>query len=289
MGGAHRGGFAERAGGDITRHAFVHLRATEVEARQPRVRSAQRAQGRIASSTRICIDRRVLRSRAHHDSRVVRPLRRLVSRAQAAIRRARLRRPGGKRRAAAGGSPGCPAPLAKPIRPGADGRVPGYQWPTGPVAAVAAAAGPLLCRRRHQPVDLRIPPRRTARVSGISRRRRAGWQTAGATGRELPQPSRDFTRSRCGVSRRRRHRDAAADRGPAVFGQGGAVGGGAVGDHARVGGAMGGRAHSGAEMRIPGRRPPGAQLRSAPRFYARFRRVRHSVSGQSRERILRDA
>jgi ATP-dependent helicase/nuclease subunit A len=92
-----------------------------------------------------------------------------------------------------------------------------------------------------------------------------------------------------GGRRRRRHRDAASDRGPAVSGQGGAVGGGAVGDYPRVGGAVGGRAHSGAEMRITGRRPLGAQLRSAPRIHARFRRVRHSLPGQSRERLLRDA
>src|ERR1022692_1652934 len=157
-------------------------RGNRAYARLPRVRPAQVAQGRLASRTGILDCSWVLCSRARHDYRVIRALRWLVPRAQAAIRRARLRRPGRMRRVVAGGTSGSPAPPAKPIRPGADGRVSGYQWPTGQAAGIAAAAGPLLRGRRHQPVDLRFPPRRTARVPRISRYPCAGWQAPGGTG-----------------------------------------------------------------------------------------------------------
>ena len=72
------------------------------------------------------------------------------------------------------------ARVAGAVRPYPDGRISGHQRAAGQAAGAGARAGPVLRGGRHQPIDLRLPPRRAAglpRVSrrGIGRRRPRWW------------------------------------------------------------------------------------------------------------------
>ena len=54
------------------------------------------------------------------------------------------------------------------------------------------AAGPLLCRGRHQSIDLRLPPRRAGGLRALPAGSGAGRRAAGGADRQFPQPRRRY-------------------------------------------------------------------------------------------------
>ena len=209
-----RGADTRRRAGRSQRFAGTLLWRQRQGALHGRLRGVQRRAGGV----RLALRRAPRVPRPRPAARAAGAVRRALRPGQAGPLGARLRGPGAARPRPACRSRGTAHPVRRALRARARGRVPGHQ-PAAERPARPAGARQPVPRRRREPVDLRLPPRRRGGLPRALGERQRGWPRR-ERHRQLPQPRRGAGGDRPLLRGRLAGSLRAASRGPRGAGAG---------------------------------------------------------------------